>query len=477
MMTKTKTWRLQTAACTAAAVLFASCASKTTVPPDFANDESSAAAVPQKTLPPEQEPAFTPENFISGVQASLSGGNISDTLALFADIPDEYKDDPGLNKIHASLLVSSGDLSAAADAGKKLWEQNPDDIDVLVLNAMIAKAQGNEKDKKKLLETVIKKDPQNTDACLELGHEQMIKRNFASARDYYRRSMTSDSSNTEAVFGYGQSSYYLGDLKEARKSFEKITEQDADFGLAYLYLGKLEVEKERYAAAAAYAEKAIACDDSYYDFWIDYGNYLSHLGRLAESEKALNRAVSLNPDNFIGYVYRAAVYDELGEFEKALADYRVIGKLNPSYTHVHEARGVDAWILGRWQEARQAFSAASNYSKDNISYMLMISASYIVEGKKAENKTFLDNIIRNMDRTSAEYAILRLYLDGYGPSAVEQKIRRVPSAAQKSKLLFYFALFHEINGDTQAAKKYYAELYGAEAPMQFEYRLVEQALK
>lgn len=425
----------------------------------------------------EKEPeVFTPENFAGKLQSSLEEKSVEDTLKMFEEVPEEYKEDFSINYMHASLLISNGTVEEALEVSKKLEAKDPNNVDVLFLNSMIAKKSGDTKTQTELLNKIIALEPNNTDALLELAHQQMRKDkpNYKQARILYEKSLKADENQLEAWFGYGQASYYLRKDAEAEVAFNKILEKASDFSMAYAYLGKLSAEKEKYIEATKYIEKAISIDGNYYDYWVDYGLYLRFRGKLQEAEKAWSKAIEINDQYFLGYVYRASLYDELKQYDKSLHDYRKVMELNPDYHYARENIGMLEFKNGNWAEARNHFFAALNatpQNKGNLSYKLMIAATYNIEKNKLDGKKFLEAQMRNMDRTSAEYYILRLYLDGIAPSGVDLKIRKLQSVSTKGKLLFYLGLFYDINGNDEMAKKYYTEVHDMQAPMFFEYQL------
>lgn len=425
----------------------------------------------------EKEPeVFTPENFAGKLQSSLEEKSVEDTLKMFEEVPEEYKEDFSINYMHASLLISNGTVEEALEVSKKLEAKDPNNVDVLFLNSMIAKKSGDTKTQTELLNKIIALEPNNTDALLELAHQQMRKDkpNYKQARILYEKSLKADENQLEAWFGYGQASYYLRKDAEAEIAFNKILEKAPDFSMAYAYLGKLSAEKEKYIEATKYIEKAISIDGNYYDYWVDYGLYLRFRGKLQEAEKAWSKAIEINDQYFLGYVYRASLYDELKQYDKSLHDYRKVMELNPDYHYARENIGMLEFKNGNWAEARNHFFAALNatpQNKGNLSYKLMIAATYNIEKNKLDGKKFLEAQMRNMDRTSAEYYILRLYLDGIAPSGVDLKIRKLQSVSTKGKLLFYLGLFYDINGNDEMAKKYYTEVHDMQAPMFFEYQL------
>ena len=94
---------------------------------------------------------------------------------------------------------------------------------------------------------ILAKEPYHAGANTELGHEQMLKANYKLANRYYLTALAGESTNLEALAGYGQSSYYLGNIDDAKNTFLKMLEIDETNGFAWAYLGKLEAETPEYA--------------------------------------------------------------------------------------------------------------------------------------------------------------------------------------------------------------------------------------
>ena len=424
---------------------------------------------------PEPKKEFTVD-FAQQLQDILRNGTIEEALALFETMPEKYQDDYSMNLLHGSLLVSSGNVEKATIIADKLEIIEPGNIDTLVLKSMIAKASGDKKAKSEILKQIIEKDPTNVDANVELANDQMMRKNFKLANTYYGKSLEKEPNNEQALLGYGQSAYYNDDLKKAQSSFEKLVEVNPENSFGWAYLGKLAGDDENYAVATRHVEKALKLDPFYYDYWVDYGQYLYYQGKFADAEKAWTKAISIEPDNFYAYIYRSALYDEQKRFADALSDYKKIIEVKPEYYYAYESIGILAWHEKKYDEARKAFLNAYKYSKDNISYPMMVSATYLKEGNNTENKKFLTNVLKNRDIKTATYSVIRLYYDGLNPSAVGTRIKNESSVNLRGKLMFYLALYHDILGDDLNAKKYYNEIVKLQAPMFFEYRLAEWAL-
>jgi tetratricopeptide (TPR) repeat protein len=432
---------------------------------------------PEETCIPEiQEPAFSPFDFAVKLSETLEKGTAEEALALFDTVPEEYADNFELNFLKAALLVSNSEPEKASALARELQEMQPDNIDVLVLNTMIAKTEGDTARKNSLVKEIIRLDPSNVDANVELGAEQMLRKNYPLARQYYQKAVSNDPANESALLGYGQCSYYLDLLDDSRTAFERLILINPENSFAWSYLGKLAAEDENYKRATDCILTALEYSPGYYDYWVDYGTYLRYQGKYDEAESAWTQAITLNPDYFLGYVYRSGLYDETEQFDKALLDYEKIVTLNPKYYFAYESIGMLAWYKEKWAESRAAFTKAREIQADNISYVLMIAATYMKENRLKDSKDFLAKALKTLDRNSLEYAMVRLYHDRSGDTAVVQKVLNETNRNTRGKMLYYLGLFYELNGNDVLAKKYYIEVQCLQSPMFFEYRLNDWAL-
>jgi len=255
-----------------------------------------------------------------------------------------------------------------------------------------------------------------------------------------------------------------------------MTEIYPEESMGWFFLAKLAGEEENYKKAGDYIETALSIEPDYYDYWSDYGIYLRYQGRSDEAEKAWSRAIDLNDEAFYAYIHRASLYDEKEELDKALLDYIRIIELNPDYPYSYESLGMIYWHKEEWAKSRNAFNYAYKLNPANISYPLMISATYLREKNTKANKDFLKNVYGKFPADSIEYAMARLYYDGINPPLVEKKLTSITSSFLKGKMHFYMGLFYDLYGDDINAKKQYLIVKNLQSPMFFEYRLNEWIL-
>ena len=83
-------------------------------------------------------------------------------------------------------------------------------------------------------------------------------------------------------------------------------------------------------------------------------------GQFAEAEKAWSKAIEIDPTYFLGYTYRAGLYDEQN-----------------------------------WQVARQAFLKAESI-RSSSAYQMMIMITYIKEKKLLDAKNYAQKCMKTM---------------------------------------------------------------------------------
>ncbi len=436
-------------------------------------EDSANIGVVQETDAQSVQEGFSKERFIYSLQEALENGTIQDALSLFDSIPQEESDDFDLQFLKAALLVSATEYNSAKTICNNLLTREPENTDVIELAATIAKAQGNTAERNKQLKVLLGLDAYNPAANIALAEDAFSKKNYKQSRQYYQKALVREPKNQDALFGVGQTSYYLEDDKRATSTFKQILKDDPYYAPAYSYLGKLAAADNEFKVASDYIKKAIALEPDNYDYVMDYGMYERDLGHYAEAEKAWTKAIQIQPDYFLAYAYRAGLLDEQDRFSDALRDYNMVVKLKPEYYYAYESIGVLAIHEKKWKTAREAFQKCFSYNANNISYPLMITYCYYMEGNSAMAKSFSDSVLRKLDRSSIDYAMLRVYHDLAGEMPLPQKISHLSSRNQQGKMYFYLGLLYDMIGGSEASREYFTKVVAMNSPMFFEYRIAE----
>lgn len=457
--------------------------------------ENSGSAAPGKTAAvqpaqvlSEQKPAETaPEQkdppdlaFAKQIKVCLDKNDMAGALACFSAMPDSLKNDTDLQILHASLLVSAGRGKEAAEIGNRLQAEDAKNISVLELNAQIAAANGDKTKSNEIISQILAADPYNASANIQRAQQQVLQHKYKIAYNYYKKALTNEPDNEDALFGCAQTAYYLDKLDESKATFQRILDRDGTNAGALAYMGKLAAEQEKYVQATKYVQDAIKYDPDNYSFYLDLGSYERSQENYDDALKAWSKAVELDPDYFLAYTYRAGLYNELKRYQDSLTDYYSVVRTNPGYYYAYEEIGMLEWHEKNWEKSRAGFMKALEFDKNNYSYKLMTAASYLKEKDTAGCKNFLKNALRNMDTSSVEYAMLRLYYDQGGinaENAILPKIDKIEKTTPRGKMWFYMGLYYEIQGSPQLAEEFYTKIMNMQTPMFFEYELAEWSLE
>ena len=438
---------------------------------------------PQKEA---QKPQVKPEEpkdppniaFAKELQALLAKGEVKEAIALFDKIPPELKDDLELKLVLASLYVSDGDYDMAINVADQVLALDPSNLTALEIKTLCAKAKGDSAAYKAAAKAILATDPYNVQVNIMQGDEQALNHKWKLARDAYGKALKSDPNNADALYGYAKMTYYMDDLKLAKNVCQTILDHDPTNAQALALMGKLAAEDYNYVRAIKLTQEALSYDPDNYDFYLDMGTYYRYQGKYSESIKCWNKAVEILPDYFLAYAYLAGIYDEQEKFELALVNYREVIRTNPDYYYAYESTAILEYHFGNYKNARALFNKAYSYS-DNWSYQLMNIAMYLKEGDRNTPKKIAQDLMKKMERDSAEYNLVRFYVDAYSKNAettLVNKINKEDNSNKKGKMLFYMGLFYEVNGSIETAQEYYAKVASMQAPMFFEYRIAEWGL-
>ena len=414
--------------------------------------------------------------FAKQIKESLAKNSIDETLKLFESKPELVQNNTDMMILQASVMLSGGKFNEVSEIVTKLEEIAPDNRDVSELSLIVAKITGNKAKLNSKVKTLLANDPNNDLANIELAEESLKLNNYKEAVSFYSKALEGNPSSEDAMLGLGQCYYYLVKPETSRKYLNMLLAKNEMNPDANLYLGKLEAEESKYRSALVYVEKAQKADPNNIDIYIDLGTYRHRLLNNKGAEEAWTKAIDLAPDFFLTYAYRASLYEEMGKYSEAYADYKKVVELNPKYYYAFESMGMLAWHEKDYEGALNAFRNALKSSPDNISYNMMIAACLSKLGQNQQMKQHLQNVMKKLNRESVEYSVARLYHDGGGFNAENSTyllVKRESSATKRAKFLFYLGLFYELNNFGERSAKFYEDSVNASPPLFFEYRLAE----
>jgi tetratricopeptide (TPR) repeat protein len=92
---------------------------------------------------------------------------------------------------------------------------------------------------------------------------------------------------------------------------------------------------------------------------------LAEPDHLSLAQASYTQAIELNPDYAIAYNNRGITYDDLGQYEQAIADYTQAIELNPDDATAYNNRGITYNNMGQYEQAIADYTQAMELNPDD----------------------------------------------------------------------------------------------------------------
>ncbi len=217
---------------------------------------------------------------------------------------------------------------------------------------------------------------------------------------YYNRAIALDPSSSEAYVGLATAWIFLADLhvppreaiqpaKAAVGNALRLNEKSAP---AHVSLGVIKMEYDwDWTGAEAEFKRAIQLDASYHPAHQLYGWYLIAVGRSAEAQEEMTRALEGDPLNEFSLWELGLAYYFAGRLEPAVEQYRRAISVEPKSHWAHMLLG---WALERQGKFDEAIAEAkiAYRANDTPQVLASLGHTYAVAGRRAEAQAVLGEL-------------------------------------------------------------------------------------
>lgn len=196
-------------------------------------------------------------------------------------------------------------------------------------------------------------------------------------------------------------------------------------------------------------------------------------GDSRDALRTLQKAVEADPKMDRAHNALGLVYHALGRYEEALEHYDIAVDLKPDFSDAHNNRGTLLTDLGRYDEAIDSFEIALN----NVLYAFPTHAeanmgwAYYKKGEMAPALKHLRNAVATNPKFCRGYEWLALIgIESGKPDQAVANVRRFEKycvadeliskqlpPSYKQEMKFYLARGYQELGDTEQARKGYAD--------------------
>jgi tetratricopeptide (TPR) repeat protein len=218
----------------------------------------------------------------------------------------------------------------------------------------------------------LRADTNNLNLLDAIGATLSLQGHFASAQQYFARSLQIDPRFVPARKNLAIGYYNLAQYDLAWLEFEKLAALPGKTQrVANLFLGVLANKNHDYAKSVALLEKSGELLAEYPDALIAFADSLMQLKKTTKAVAILNRLDPIRSVSGEQYLQAGVLYSQLGQDRHALAEFdRAAQKGSPSAALEYQ-RAVVLDKLGRSQEALQNLKAVTNANPDADSLNLL----------------------------------------------------------------------------------------------------------
>ena len=198
------------------------------------------------------------------------------------------------------------------------------------------------------LQEILAADPDNGEALVALAKLQYRKGRFDKANPLFKRAIDLNPDNFSALVGYANCLGQQGAYKDVLPILDRIEEIRPDYVeiLAYKAVALKKTKRRKEALQCIVEAMNRNCQTPMvYSEWADIRNV-----GIAEKLAGYSAVIEKFPNYTATYPYRAAYYYDIGEYEKADADYRFFLKRHPKDTTVRFNHSYVQLTLGNYKE-------------------------------------------------------------------------------------------------------------------------------
>ena len=404
--------------------------------------------------------------------------NYNEAIALFDTIEPADAESTPIRLIKASILNSAGQAREARLIVEDIISKEPGNMDAVYILSVIESASGRQREQLTALENIVRANPGNVDALTALASAHLQTRSWRNAISYFDMALEIDPQNLDALIGKATVYRLSRDPSNAEAMLNQAVRLHPDEAAPYHERARLYKGFGFTAQAVEDLERARERDPDDYWIAIDLGNAYLDMYRKNDAFEEFERAVRINPREFLAYAYTAGMKDEFGDLDGAERDYIMMASINPEYYFAFEGIGMHKMRKGEWALARDAFLEAYRQAPNEYHYALLAASSWMRADNIAAPRQFLNQAMARVRRESIDYYILRLYYDlsGYVYSGENDFLHRVNRGEDneiRARMLFYIAQYYEIRGNTNLANRYYLQFRDLNQQQLPEWRLNE----
>lgn len=311
--------------------------------------------------------------FVIGSLASCGGKNNTNPdnkTANLDSLIDLYPDSVPLLIKQGFKLLDNYDAGAALPLGAKAFRLDSNNIEArfLYASALVNRIDRTVPDvdlSQKHLKYIIKKQPGNKKAYLDLATTYTIQGDFGKSFQHINEALKIDKRYRDAYVMKGMNYRAIGDRKLAKSSFETAVQQDPKFFVGYLQLGWLYTEDEQYEYALEYFRTAADLEPKSTESLYGIAYSLQELKRYPEAQAEYRHLIQTDTSYYLALFNQGYIKQfHEKQLDSAIYFYQSAIEMKPDFVKGWHNLGLCYAMQGRNPMAYKAYKKALEYNPD-----------------------------------------------------------------------------------------------------------------
>jgi tetratricopeptide (TPR) repeat protein len=170
---------------------------------------------------------------------------------------------------------------------------------------------------RKALDEAVRLDPENAYYNYALGSVALHGRDPEQAIPYFEKYIKSKPEDPRGRFGRGVARFYAADYEAATQDLRSVEDKPETASGAHYFLGRIAKLQDNLPEAETQLKQAIAADPRFADALAELGQLHIRLSQYDAARDELNRAYSIEPDNFRVNADLLILYQKTGDSRAA----------------------------------------------------------------------------------------------------------------------------------------------------------------
>lgn len=158
------------------------------------------------------------------------------------------------------------------------------------------------------MKTAVSLDPENPHVNYMMGAVSLHRHESSEAVPYFEKYVRLQPDDPRGMFALGVARFYSNDFEGARRDLDQVAERPETAAGANYFLARITRQTNQLEAARRYVDRSIEANPGYADAWAERGLLQTRAGKHAEAEASLQKALSLDAENYQATVNLTALY-------------------------------------------------------------------------------------------------------------------------------------------------------------------------